>query len=65
MGNIMSASFAPECTESKKKYDECFNGWYSEKFLKGKSIQNECEDLWFEYKQCIDVCIPVYQFSVS
>jgi hypothetical protein len=30
MGNIMSASFAPECTEAKKAYDNCFNEWYSE-----------------------------------
>lgn len=55
MGNIMSSSFAPECTEAKTKYDNCFNGWYTEKFLKGKSMQNECEDLWHEYKECIDL----------
>lgn len=30
MGNIMSQSIAPECTDLKKKYDDCFNGWYSE-----------------------------------
>ncbi|ODV97489.1 hypothetical protein PACTADRAFT_47403 [Pachysolen tannophilus NRRL Y-2460] len=50
----MSASFAPECTEAKQKYDDCFNNWYTEKFLKGKSMQNECEDLWIEYKECVE-----------
>ncbi|KAK9327861.1 hypothetical protein V1520DRAFT_347644 [Lipomyces starkeyi] len=53
MGNLMSASFAPECNKAKAKYDECFNEWYSEKFLKGKGVYNECEDLWEEYKECL------------
>jgi hypothetical protein len=30
MGNAMSSSFAPECTEAKKEYDDCFNNWYTE-----------------------------------
>lgn len=30
MGNAMSSSLAPECTEAKKEYDDCFNNWYSE-----------------------------------
>ncbi|CAN6674793.1 mitochondrial distribution and morphology protein 35 [Trichomonascus vanleenenianus] len=50
----MSASFAPECTELKKSYDNCFNEWYSEKFLKGKSVQNECEETWIAYQQCVE-----------
>ncbi|KAK9262411.1 hypothetical protein V1519DRAFT_75300 [Lipomyces tetrasporus] len=60
MGNLMSASFAPECNKAKAKYDECFNEWYSEskkfsilKFLKGKGVYNECEELWDEYKECL------------
>ncbi|ODV92898.1 hypothetical protein CANCADRAFT_49263 [Tortispora caseinolytica NRRL Y-17796] len=48
----MSASFAEECTELKKKYDGCFNNWYSEKFLKGLSMENECADEWSEYEAC-------------
>lgn len=55
MGNITSTSFAPECNELKQKYDTCFNTWYSEKFLKGKGLQNECEDFWIEYKECLDI----------
>jgi hypothetical protein len=53
----MSASFAPECTEAKKAYDNCFNEWYSEKFLKAKSVTNtnECEATWKVYESCIYV----------
>ncbi|VVT47482.1 uncharacterized protein SAPINGB_P001733 [Magnusiomyces paraingens] len=57
MGNIMSASFAPECTDAKKAYDNCFNEWYSEKFLKAKSVTNECEDTWREYESCIHTAL--------
>jgi len=45
-------SLGRECTELKRKYDACFNTWYSEKFLKG-DIQPECEDLFEEYRACI------------
>lgn len=57
MGNIMSVSFAPECTELKNKYDDCFNKWYTEKFLKGKSLQNECTEFWDSYITCVNVAL--------
>lgn len=55
MGNLLSTSFAPECNELKQEYDTCFNSWYSEKFLKGKSTQNECEGFWDKYQECLNV----------
>ncbi|AET39593.1 Mdm35p Ecym_4559 [Eremothecium cymbalariae DBVPG len=54
MGNIMSASFAPECTPLKDTYDKCFNQWYSEKFLKGRSMENECAEQWQTYMECVE-----------
>lgn len=54
MGNIMSVSFAPECTSAKNAYDDCFNKWYTEKFLKGKSVENECTEFWDTYITCIN-----------
>lgn len=55
MGNIMSSSFAPECTELKQVYDECFNKWYSEEFLKGRgeNERNPCLKQWQLYSQCV------------
>lgn len=53
----MSVSFAPECTPSKNAYDECFNTWYTEKFLKGKSLENECTELWDDYITCVNVAL--------
>lgn len=51
----MSVSFAPECTPAKKEYDDCFNKWYTKKFLKGKSIENECTEFWDNYIECINI----------
>ncbi|CAO3609442.1 unnamed protein product [Mucor hiemalis] len=48
----MSSSVGPECTELKKQYDNCFNKWYSEKFLKGDT-SSECEDLFKDYRACV------------
>lgn len=53
----MSQSFAPECTELKKEYDNCFNEWYMEKFLKGKSIENECTKQWYAYTECVNAAL--------
>lgn len=57
MGNVMSQSFAPECTELKKEYDNCFNEWYMEKFLKGNSIENECTKQWYAYTECVNAAL--------
>ncbi|CCK68380.1 Mdm35p KNAG_0A07270 [Huiozyma naganishii CBS 8797] len=54
MGSAMSASFAPECTPLKKRYDSCFNEWYSEQFLKGRSVENPCSKEWYAYSACVD-----------
>ncbi|KAI9480578.1 MAG: hypothetical protein EXX96DRAFT_185893 [Benjaminiella poitrasii] len=48
----MSSSVGPNCTELKQKYDNCFNKWYSEKFLKGDTT-SECEDLFKDYRACV------------
>lgn len=63
MGNIMSVSFAPECTDAKLEYDECFNKWYTEKFLQGKSNQNECSELWDNYLTCVNAALTNHKIK--
>lgn len=63
MGSTMSVSFAPECTDKKTKYDDCFNKWYTEKFLKGQSMQNECSDLWDEYITCVNSALANHRIK--
>jgi TRIAP1/MDM35 family protein len=48
-------SIGKNCTELKKQYDDCFNKWYSEKFLKGDLSEQPCVELFQEYKACVFV----------
>lgn len=59
----MSKSFAPECTDAKLEYDDCFNKWYTEKFLQGKSIQNECTELWENYITCVNTALASHKIK--
>lgn len=51
-------SLGPECTKLKQKYEACFYQWYSEKYLTGKSREDECSHLFKEYRECLEVKIP-------
>lgn len=43
------------CKELKAKYDECFNVWFSEKFLRGIYDDSECAPLLKVYTKCVTV----------
>ncbi|CAK9294239.1 unnamed protein product [Gordionus sp. m RMFG-2023] len=46
-------SISKKCDELKKQYDQCFNTWFSEKFLKGQT-EDTCASIFKEYKKCLD-----------
>ena len=48
-------SLGRECNELKSKYDECFNVWFSQKFLKGDTNDDMCKPLFLVYRDCIRV----------
>ena len=49
-------SFIEECSAAKEKYDACFNSWFKNSFLQGKSNHEEvCGTLFSEYQKCIKV----------
>jgi TRIAP1/MDM35 family protein len=53
-------SIGSACTPLKQKYDDCFNRWYSEHFLKGDfGTENPCQDLFEEYKACVLVVFRI------
>lgn len=60
----MSSSVGANCTELKQKYDNCFNKWYSEKFLKGDTTP-ECEELFKDYRACVMVSRPMDCFDLT
>ncbi|KAK7487900.1 hypothetical protein BaRGS_00020801 [Batillaria attramentaria] len=49
-------SVGEECQELKKAYDECFNKWFSERFLKGVT-DDSCADHFRVYQECVKKAI--------
>ncbi|MGH0168307.1 UNVERIFIED_CONTAM: hypothetical protein FKN15_054045 [Acipenser sinensis] len=43
------------CTELKREYDQCFNRWFAEKFLKGDRSGDPCIEMFKNYQQCVQV----------
>lgn len=48
-------SIGEECTDLKKKYDDCFNSWFSERFLKGDHDDSVCSGIFKVYQDCVKV----------
>ncbi|CAK1580126.1 unnamed protein product [Parnassius mnemosyne] len=46
-------SIGEECTDLKKRYDDCFNSWFSEKFLKGDHDDSVCAGIFKVYQECV------------
>ncbi|XP_013186835.1 TP53-regulated inhibitor of apoptosis 1-like [Amyelois transitella] len=46
-------SIGEECTELKKKYDDCFNTWFTERFLKGDHDDSVCAGIFKIYQECV------------
>lgn len=51
------SSIAEECNDLKKAYDDCFNAWFSERFLKGDRNLTRCDALLNAYTGCVKVCM--------
>jgi hypothetical protein len=58
-------SLGPECTKLKQKYEACFYKWYSEKYLTGKSKEDECAPLFKEYRDCLEVKEEVITITIT
>ncbi|KAJ0251976.1 Uncharacterized protein HA466_0128490 [Hirschfeldia incana] len=41
------------CTDLRNAYHNCFNKWYSEKFVKGYCDKEECVAEWNKYRHCL------------
>ncbi|XP_021277716.1 uncharacterized protein At4g33100 [Herrania umbratica] len=47
-----STSTSP-CAHLRAAYHNCFNRWYSEKFVKGQWDKEECISEWQKYRACL------------
>ncbi|KAK7283178.1 hypothetical protein RIF29_12541 [Crotalaria pallida] len=41
------------CASLRDAYHNCFNRWYSEKFMKGEWDKEECVSEWQKYRACL------------
>lgn len=48
-------SLGDACNDLKNQYDNCFNTWFSDKFLKGDTNDSMCAPLYNVYQQCVKV----------
>ncbi|CAG9770664.1 unnamed protein product [Ceutorhynchus assimilis] len=46
-------SIGAACHELKKQYDDCFNLWFSEHFLRGRTNDSMCASLFKTYQDCV------------
>ncbi|KAL1552324.1 hypothetical protein AAHA92_13135 [Salvia divinorum] len=51
--NRSSSSATTPCAHLRTAYHNCFNRWYSEKFLKGQWEKEGCISEWEKYRQCL------------
>lgn len=47
------SSATSPCAHLRAAYHDCFNRWYSEKFLKGQWDKVECISEWEKYRECL------------
>ena len=49
-------SVGKECGDLKRAYEECFNSWFSDRFLRG-SREDTCAPLFTVYQSCVKKAI--------
>jgi len=56
-------SLSPECNELKKKYDDCFNSWFS-RFLEGDQNLSVCDKYLTQYQACVQAAMQRMKIDV-
>ncbi|XP_040492507.1 TP53-regulated inhibitor of apoptosis 1-like [Ursus americanus] len=58
-------SVGEACTNMKHEFNQCFNRWFAEKFLKEDSSRDPCTDFFKCYQQCIQKAIKEEEFPIE
>uniref|UniRef100_A0AAZ3R183 TP53 regulated inhibitor of apoptosis 1 n=1 Tax=Oncorhynchus tshawytscha TaxID=74940 RepID=A0AAZ3R183_ONCTS len=45
------------CTDLKREYDQCFNRWFADKFLKEDRSGDPCTEMFKKYQHCVQKAI--------
>lgn len=49
----------------KREYDQCFNRWFADKFLKGDGSGDPCTALFRRYQQCVQKAIKEKEIPIE
>lgn len=58
-------SFGKQCTVFKQEYDDCFQLWFTDKFLKGETNDDMCAPLFKVYQQCLKKTMKENQIEIK
>lgn len=58
-------SVGEACTDLKREYDQCFNRWFAEKFLKGDRSGDPCTETFQKYQRCVQKAIKEKEIPVD
>lgn len=58
-------SIGESCNELKRQYDQCFNNWFADHFLKGKKDDSMCAPIFKMYQECVKVSVKDYYYYLS
>ncbi|XP_035552418.1 TP53-regulated inhibitor of apoptosis 1-like [Canis lupus familiaris] len=58
-------SVGEACTDMKREYNQCFNSWFAEKFLKGDGSRDPCTDLFKHSQQCVQKAIKEKEIPIE
>jgi len=56
-------SLGLECTELKVAWENCFQKWYVQKFLKG-SVEDDCKVLFDKYQTCLSHSLKAHKVDL-
>lgn len=58
-------SVGEACTDLKREYDQCFNRWFAEKFLKGDRSGDPCTESFRLYQRCVQKAIKEKEIPID
>lgn len=56
-------SLGQDCNELKKRYEQCFNSWFCDGFLKGDT-NDPCKQLFEDYQGCVKKAVNQHKINL-
>ncbi|CAG2114172.1 unnamed protein product [Medioppia subpectinata] len=59
-------SIGKDCNDLKKEYEQCFNTWFADKYLKGQTNGSDqmCDQLFKRYQNCVKKALSEQKIDI-